>query len=400
MIEFLPIESIIPYPQNNRLHSDQQIQRIGDSIKQFGFNQPVVIDENNIVLVGHGRLFAAQKLELKEIPVIVKSDLTETQKRAYRILDNKLQNDSTWDFANLESELDILKDEDFDLKAWGLDDLRAMFPEEEIEVREDDGPGSLPTDDDTFIKLGDVIELNQHRLVCGNCTDTYHTDLVSTGKTFDIVITDPPYGVSYKGKTKDALEIENDDLDEDALSSMWNSCLDFCLANLKEGGVIYATVPAVPLRQVFAQPLKDRGVLRQELIWLKDCMVMGRSDYHYKHEPILYGWKPGAAHYMTSDRSKTSVLEHARPKRSAEHPTMKPLSLWGDLIGNSSKRNELVLDPFLGSGTTLIACEQLSRTCYGMEISPKYCHVIVERYKKYCADNKKPCTVKINGEVL
>jgi site-specific DNA-methyltransferase (adenine-specific) len=386
------IEAIIPYEFNNRNHDAVQIDRIANSIKEFGFNQPIVVDESNIVLVGHGRLLAAQKLGLLKVPVVKLDKLTENQKKAYRILDNKLQNDSTWSFDNLELELGFLEDNDFDLKSWGLDELRGLFDKDEPETYED-GPIECENEE-TFIKLGDIINLGEHCLICADCTSW---DLESLG-LFDMIITDPPYGVAYIGKTDDALTIENDDIDEESLTNLWNGCIDALWANLKDGGVIYAAVPPGPLRQIFAQALKDRGALRQELVWLKNSLVMGRSDYHYKHEPILYGWKPGAAHYVTTDRSKTDVLEHDRPTASREHPTMKPISLWAELIGNSSRQGETIFDPFLGSGTTLIACDQLKRICYGVEIEPKYCHVIVERYKRHCEKVGKPFECKINGE--
>lgn len=388
----LAVSSIVPYEFNNRVHSEEQIDRISRSIKEFGFNQPIVIDESNVVLVGHGRLFAALKLGLDKVPVLKKTGLSEVQKKAYRILDNKLQNDSTWSFDNLELELGLLEDEGFELEPWGLDDLRELLGQDDPELSEDEGPGCLPGE--SYIKPGDVIQLGNHTVICGDSTSA----LIEA--KIDLVITDPPYGVSYVGKTKDALTLESDDLDETELSEMWQGCLDNLLPHLKEGGVLYATVPPGPLRAVFSDALKARGILRQELIWLKDSMVMGHSDYHYKHEPILYGWKPGAAHYMTPDRSKTSVLEFERPKRSTEHPTMKPLALWGELITNSSRKGEVVFDPFLGSGTTLIACDQLARTCYGIEIDPKYCQVILERYQKHCEATKKPFICKINGELM
>ena len=391
-IERLKLGEIVPYKKNNRKHSEIQIERIARSIQEFGFNQPICIDENNEILVGHGRLLAAQKLGLKDAPIVRLNDLTEEQKRAYRILDNKLQNDSEWDFDSLSDELDFLQSNGVDLESWGLDDLRAMFPEEDIEIVEDEGPGDLPKE--TYIKRGDWIELGQHRFCCDSSIGRCPFD------PFDLVVTDPPYGVSYVGKTKDALTLENDDLTKTELSEMWNKCLSAFFPLLKEGGVIYAAVPAGPLRHVFVDPLRELGVLRQELVWLKDSLVLGRSDYHYIHEPILYGWKPGAAHYVTASRDKTSVLSHPRPKASREHPTMKPLSLWGELISNSSRQGERVYDPFLGSGTTLIACEQLGRICYGMEIEPRYCQVIIERYKKYCEQNGKKFECKINGQAF
>jgi DNA modification methylase len=391
-IKNVDIKSVIPYEFNNRIHDDKQINLIANSINEFGFNQPIVIDESNVVLVGHGRLLAAQKLGLDTIPTLQLKNLTEAKKRAYRILDNKLQNDSEWDFGNLELEIEALQEADFPIEDWGLDDLTELFPKEDPEVTEDE-PGELP--EESYIKPGDLIELGKHRVLCADSSKENFSDVV-----FDLVITDPPYGVSYKGKTKKALTLENDDLGEDSLRELWSNTLDSLWINLKNGGVIYATVPAGQLREVFSSELKKREALRQELVWLKDLMVLGHSDYHYKHEPVLYGWKPGAAHYITADRSKTSVLEHKRPTRSEERPTMKPLSLFAEFINNSSKKGQKVFDPFLGSGTTLIAADQLNRICYGMEIDPKYCQVILERYQKHCEKVGKPFECKINGEVF
>lgn len=386
----LATSQIIPYQLNNRTHPEEQIDRIARSIKNFGFNQPIVIDENRVVLVGHGRLLAAQKLGLEKCPIVQKFGLSETDKRAYRILDNKLQNDSTWEFTNLEVELEALELEGFDLGDWGLDQLKNLLPDQDPEVVEDNFEPKEQLN--IFIKTGNLIELGRHRVLCGDSTIDYDFPIC------DMCLTDPPYGVAYKGKTKDELTIESDDVDEESLSQMWHFALSQILNHLKDGGSIYATVPPGPLREVFSSRLKSLGALRQELVWKKDSMVLGHSDYHFAHEPILYGWKPGAAHYFTENRSKTSVLEHARPKRSLEHPTMKPLSLWGELISNSSKPGQKILDPFLGSGTTLIAAEQLNRICYGIEISPQYCQVVMQRYAKHCLDNKKECIMKVNGE--
>lgn len=391
--EKIAINKIIPYEFNNRNHNEQQVDRIANSIKEFGFNQPIVIDESNIILVGHGRHLAALKLGLKEVPVLIKKDLSETQKKAYRILDNKLQNDSTWSFDNLELELGFLEDNGFELEPWGLDELRGLFDQEEPAVEDDEFDESECENNETFIKLGDSIELGQHRLWCIDCREADKLP-----KTADMWITDPPYGVSYVGKTKDALTIENDALSEEGTAELWAGATKYALANLKDGGACYAAVPAGQLNFIFLREWIEMLVIHQQLIWAKDSMVLGHSDYHYKHEPILYGWKPGAAHYFTADRTKTSILDFARPKRSEEHPTMKPVELWAELISNSSKKGDIVLDTFLGSGTTLIASDQLGRVCYGMEISPKYCHVIIERYKKHCEKVGKPFVCKINGE--
>jgi hypothetical protein len=322
---YLPISSIIPYEKNNRKHNQTQVDRIAKSIKEFGFNQPIVIDEANVILVGHGRLEASKKLKLQEVPVLQLKNLTETQKKAYRILDNKLQNDSEWDFDNINLELDFLVENEFDLTEWGLDELRLGGDDE---VVEDDFEETEQTE--IYIKTGDLIELGRHRVLCGDSTKDVKGVLKNI--TIDLVTTDPPYGVSYKGKTKEELEIQNDDLDEEDLISLFKDTLKALLPFVKDGGTFYVSIPSLPKGLIFEQILKDLGILRQTLMWLKDSMVLGHSDYHYKHEPILYGWKQGASHYFTTDRTKTSVLEFERPKASREHPTMKPLKLWAELI--------------------------------------------------------------------
>lgn len=395
-VENFTLEKLIPYSSNNRVHNELQIDRIAESISEFGFNQPIVIDEDNVILVGHGRFEAAKKLKLKEVPVLKVLGLDETKKRAYRILDNKLQNDSTWDFENLESEIEFLKSEDFDIKGWGLDALLTENTSEN-EVEDDDYIDSSTGDNDIFLKIGDLIELGKHRFVCGDSTNPETWSLLCE-KKIDLILTDPPYGVSYVGKTADALTIENDSLDEKSLALLFSSVCDCIDENLRDGASLYVAIPAGLLRLVFEIELHKRGWLRQELIWNKNAMVMGRSDYHYKHEPILYGWKPGAAHYFTEDRTKTSVIDCKKPHKSTEHPTMKPLELWAEFIKNSSKKNQIVCDPFLGSGTTLIASDQLDRVCYGIELSPKYCHVIIDRYKKHYEKANKQFVCKINGE--
>lgn len=395
-IEEISIEKLIPYGLNNRVHGEEQIERIARSISEFGFNQPIVVDEDNVILVGHGRFEAAKKLGLSKVPVLKALNLSEENKKAYRILDNKLQNDSFWNFDNLETEINFLKENDFDIEGWGLDTFD-FGEESENEIVEDDFTESDSLPSESFIEKGDLIELGKHRLVCGDSTNPETWDLLCKEK-INLIVTDPPYGVSYVGKTKDALTIENDSLDEDALRVLFSSVCDCIDENLKEGASLYVAIPAGSLRLVFEMEMHRREWLRQELIWNKNVLVLGRSDYHYKHEPILYGWKPGAAHYFTEDRTKTTVIDCNKPTKSTEHPTMKPLELWAQFIKNSSKKNQIVADPFLGSGTTLIASEQLERVCYGIELDPKYCQVIIKRYKKYCEDNNKDFLCKINGE--
>lgn len=384
---------LVPYEFNSRNHSEAQVDLIAKSILDFGFNQPIVVDEENVILVGHGRLLAALKLDLKQVPIVKLQNLSEEQKKAYRILDNKLQNDSTWNFDNLGLELGFLEDNDFPLQDWGLDSLQAMLSTPEQEPIEDDFNPAF--EEESYIKLGDIVKLGRHVV---QCADVSHLPGVKLPVSFDLWITDPPYGVSYTGKTKKALTIESDDLDPDDIENLWREATTFALDNLKEGASCYASIPGGPLNFNFLKVWVELGIIRQQLIWVKDSMVLGHSDYHYKHEPILYGWKPGGGHYFTEERTKTTILEFDRPKASREHPTMKPILLWAEMIKNSTKQNGWVLDTFLGSGTTLIACEQLNRSCYGIEIDPRYVQVVIERYKEHCKFAGKAFECTINGE--
>lgn len=386
------LSDIVPYPLNPRMHSQKQVDRIANSIKEFGFNQPIVVDEEGICIVGHGRLLAAKKLELALVPVVEVRHLSDAQKKAYRVLDNKLQNDSDWSLENLELELEAIEKGGISLGDWGLDELDNLFEPAPLSVLDDSDASSLPRE--TIIRRGDLIELGAHRLLCGDSgTDTL---AFLANDTLDLIITDPPYGVSYRGKTEKALTIENDDLPEDELEQLFSSVMNSWLARAREGAAVYVSGPSGPLHLVFANVLKKLGIYRQQLIWAKDCMVLGHSDYHYKHEPIFYGWKPGK-HTFINDRTKTSLLEFARPKRAEDHPTMKPLSLWAELIGNSTSIGETVGDPFLGSGTTLRACEQLGRRCRAVEISPAYCEVVISRYLNHCSESGKDPECKVNG---
>jgi site-specific DNA-methyltransferase (adenine-specific) len=321
-------------------------------------------------------------------------NLTESKKRAYRILDNKLQNDSEWELDNLKLELAMLEDEGFELEPWGLESL---LPEDPVpEVVEDDFEAEEPTD--VYIKTGDLIELGEHRVLCGDSTSSLDVERLCVEKV-DMILTDPPYGVKYTGKTKNALTIQNDELSEEELGPFVKAAFDNAQAVCRGGAYWYATVPSKPVHLLFAQDWKDRGVLRQIMVWVKDSMVLGRSEYHYQHEPILFGWIPGDRH-VNADRTRTTVWDCPRPKSSREHPTMKPLSLWARAIQDGSREGERVFDPFLGSGTTLIAAEQSNRRCYGMELDPKYCQVILERYKAYCEKEGKPFVCRINGEAF
>jgi DNA modification methylase len=383
------IGDIKPYLFNNRTHPTEQVALIARSIKEFGFNQPLVIDGDNEILVGHGRWLAAKELNLKTVPCYVVEKLTETQRKAYRILDNKLQNDSAWDFDALSSEILKLDEDNFPCEEWGLDKLLLGIEEEDPEPVEDEAPEPPK---ETFIKLGDVVELGAHRLMCGDSTSAEDVATLLQERQVEALISDPPYGVDYVGKTKDALTIAGDDSAEVAIDGIKNAA-----KGLKDGGAIYICFPAEELKalsEIWTDPLR----LQSMLIWVKQSIVMGRKDYQYRHEPIWYGWKEGSAHRFNGDRTNPTVIEFDRPSRSSDHPTMKPIELFALLIKNSTRKEDEIIDPFLGSGTTLIASEQLGRVCYGMELEPKYCHVIVKRYAIERERTGKPIDIKINGE--
>ncbi len=389
-VELVKLDTLAHYQKNNRKHGTTQIERIARSIKEFGFNQPIVIDETNTILVGHGRAEAAKLLGLDKVPTLKITGLKEDQKRAYRILDNKLQNDSEWEFDNLSTELDFLTEQGFPVEEWGLDDLKSLFPEEDPEIYEDEGGGDLP--EETYLQLGDLIELGKHRVLCGDSTSEEDVSTLVQQEQMESCITDPPYGVGYVGKTPEALTIDGDANCDVAVQGTKNAT-----DSIIPGGAIYICFPAEEIKALGDIWAEDNK-LQSMLVWVKQSIVMGRKDYHYKHEPIWYGWREGAAHRFRGDRTNATVLEFERPSRNAEHPTMKPIELFAELIKNSTSKGEKIIDPFLGSGTTLIAADQLNRICYGMEISPKYCQVILERYKKHCEKVGKPFVCKINGE--
>lgn len=401
--EQISIEKITPYDFNNRNHSKEQVALIAKSIKEFGFNQPLVLDENYTILVGHGRLLAAQELKMAQVPTIVLNNLTEAQKKAYRILDNKLQNDSTWSFDNLELELGFLEDNDFDLKAWGLDDLRDLFPEPELEATEDDFEPQEQTE--TYIKRGDIIELGRHRVMCGDSTRAEDVTGLLEGKEPVLMVTDPPYGVEYdpnwrneaaeKGLISYAArsigKVENDERID------WREAYELFNAQ-----VIYVWHAGRHHAAELSQNLIDAGYnIISQIIWAKPMFAISRGDYHWQHEPCWYAVKEGKNHNWQGSRSESTLWEIERGcKEKTGHGTEKPMECMAKPIKNNSAKGEIIADAFLGSGTTLIACEQLNRTCYGMEISPQYCQVIIDRYKAYCEKNNKKFECKINGEAF
>ena len=366
------LTDIKPYEKNPR-RNDEAVKYVAASIKEFGFKVPIVIDKNGIIVAGHTRWKAAKKLDLEEVPCIIADDLTDEQIKAFRLADNKVSEKAEWDFDLLSSELDDLFD--FDMTEFGFEE-----PEEDETVAvEDDYEIKVPEEPKS--KPGDIYQLGNHRLMCGDSTSVEDVERLMNGVRVDLFITDPPYNVAYEGKTKDALTIENDSMEDSAFREFLRSAFFAADSVMKEGAVFYIW-HADSEGYNFRGACHDIGwQVRQCLIWNKNVMVMGRQDYHWKHEPCLYGWKSGASHLWASDRKQTTILDFDRPSRNAEHPTMKPIPLFDYQIQNNTKKEDVVLDLFGGSGTTLMACEQNGRTSYTMELDPKYVDVIVDRWE-------------------
>lgn len=400
-IKNVPIKEIIPYERNNRVHSDQQIDRIANSIHDFGFNQPIVVDEANVILVGHGRLFASLKLGLREVPVYKLGGLTPAQKKAYRILDNKLQNDSTWNIDNLPLELQELRELGFDFERFGLEELEVNI---DPEPEEDDfDPDSVDTTE-CYIKRGDLIEIGSHRLLCGDSTSAEDVGELMSGKIAELMNTDPPYGIAYvsnaqsKGQSVDYGEIQNDELDGEALQDFLEKAIKVAVPYLKDNAAFYLWHPMLTQGTFFAAAAAAADILiNRQIIWVKPNFIFGRGDYHWKHELCFYGWRRGFKPDFYGARNQDTVWLIGR-ENDKIHPTQKPLELFTRPIKNHTKSGAIVYEPFSGSGSQLIAADQLGRICYGMEIEPKYCQVVIERYIKYCEGKNRKAVVKINGK--
>lgn len=383
-IEQIGIATLIPFAKNSRTHSDAQVAQIAASIREFGFTNPVLIDEANGIIAGHGRVMAARKLKLTEVPCIRLAHLSDAQKRAYVIADNKLALNAGWDEAMLKLELADLKALDFDLDLTGFntDEIDALLAEKGTEgLTDPDDTPEPPVEPVT--RLGDVWVCGQHRVMCGSSLEMTAMERLCGDQRVDMLLTDPPYNVAYTGKTKDALTIQNDSMGDEAFRTFLRDAFVTADAMLKPGAVFYIW-HADSEGYNFRGACKDAGwQVRQCLIWQKNRMVMGRQDYHWQHEPCLYGWKDGAGHLWASDRKQTTLLKFDRPSRSEDHPTMKPVALFEYQLLNNTKGGDIVLDSFGGSGTTLIAAEKNGRIARVMELDPKYVDVIVKRWEDF-----------------
>ena len=379
------LDELVPY-ENNPRDNEGAVDYVAESIKEFGFKVPIIIDKNNIIVAGHTRYKASKKLGINKVPCLVADDLTDEQIKAFRLADNKVAEIATWDFDKLDLELSALE---MNMELFGFE---ANDDVEVQEALEDEFDVEVP--EEPKAKLGDIYQLGKHRLMCGDSTSIDDVEKLMNGNKADMFLTDPPYNVDYEGKTKDKLKIENDKMDNDSFRQFLIDAFSNANMLMKAGAVFY-------IWHADSEGYNFRGAcydvgwkVRQCLVWNKNSMVMGRQDYHWKHEPCLYGWKDGASHLWTSDRKQTTVISFDKPTKNDLHPTMKPVPLFDYQIKNNTNSGDIVLDLFGGSGTTIMACEQNKRVAYAMELDPKYVDVIINRWEQFTG--KK--AVLLNGD--
>ena len=379
-MQLVSLEKLVPYVNNARTHSAEQIGKLRSSLREFGFINPVIIDRDFGIIAGHGRVLAAREEGIKEVPCVFVDHLTEAQKKAYIIADNRMALDAGWDEELLRVEIESLQAEAFDLAltGFGADELADLLGSEEEETKDDDYDLTAALEKAAFVEKGDVWVVGKHRLYCGDATNPDDVSKLMDGNRANLIVTDPPYGVSFKSKS--GLTIQNDSMKDEEFYNFLRKAFDNMVAHMESGGAAYvfhADTEGLTFRRAFV----DAGFhLAGVCIWAKNSLVLGRSDYQWQHEPVLYGFLQNGKHRWYSDRKQTTIWNFDKPKRNANHPTSKPLDLLAYPIGNSSQVNSIVLDTFGGSGSTLMACEQAGRICYTMELDEKYASVILRRY--------------------
>lgn len=383
-IERLNITEIVPYANNAKEHPQEQIDKIKASIKEFGFNDPIAIDEKNVIIEGHGRLIALLQMGSEVVDVIRLEHLSEVQKKQYILAHNKLTMDTGFNMEMLELEIEAIRVMDGDLTLTGFDlgeikDINLNLSEAIEEIQEDEVP-EVDLEREPFSQLGDLWKLGKHKLLCGDSTNQQHVKALMENEKAQLVVTDPPYNVNYEGKTKDKLTIKGDNMSDSHFYEFLLNSYSRIYESLEDGGGIYI-FHADTEGMNFRKAMVEAGFyFAQCCVWVKNSLVMGRQDYQWQHEPILVGWKPGKAHNWYSDRKQTTVWKFDRPVRNDIHPTMKPLNLIAYPIRNSSRPGDIVIDFFGGSGSTLMACEETKRVCRSMELDPRYVDAIVKRY--------------------
>ncbi len=384
--QLVSISKLVPYVNNARTHSPEQINKLRASLREFGFINPVIIDREFGIIAGHGRVMAAREEGIAEVPCVFVDHLTEAQKKAYILADNRMAMDAGWDEELLRVEIEALQGADFDVGLTGFDDkeIADLFKTDSGKVEDDDFDLTAALEKASFVEEDDVWVVGKHRLICGDATNPDHVAKLMDGKRANLILTDPPYGVSFKSKS--GLTIKNDSMKNEEFYEFLKSAFVNMAAHLEQGGsayVFHADTEGLNFRQAFI----DAGFhLAGCCIWVKDSLVLGRSDYQWQHEPVLYGFLKNGKHSWYSDRKQTTIWNFKKPKRNENHPTSKPLDLLSYPLGNSSQENAIVVDTFGGSGSTLMACEAMNRICYTMELDPKYASVILRRYVEDTGD--------------
>ena len=399
-MQLVPISKLVPYVNNARTHSPEQVMKLRSSLREFGFINPIIIDRDYGIIAGHGRLLAAKEEGSTEVPCVFVDYLTEAQKKAYILADNRMAMDAGWDEELLRVEIEALQGEAFDVSLTGFDEkeLADLFKDgSDSDAEDDDYDLSAALEKAAFVERGDLWTVGRHRLMCGDATSAEDVATLMDGRKANLILTDPPYGVSFKSSS--GLTIQNDSMKDEEFYHFLLASFKNMADHLEKGGAAYvfhADTEGLNFRRAFI----DAGFhLAGCCIWVKDSLVLGRSDYQWQHEPVLYGFIQNGKHPWYSDRKQTTIWNFAKPKRNANHPTSKPLDLLGYPIGNSTQENAIVIDTFGGSGSTLMACEQMNRTCCTMELDEKYASVILRRYVDDTGDADGVYVIR-NGEKL
>ena len=399
-MQLVPLSKLVPYVNNARTHSTEQLIKLRSSLREFGFINPVIIDRDFNVIAGHGRIMAAKEEGITEVPCVFVDYLTEAQKKAYILADNRMALDAGWDEELLRIEIESLQGADFDvsLTGFGEDEIADLFAGEgEKDVKDDDFDLSAALEKAAFVELGDIWAVGRHRLLCGDATSAEDVAALMDGKKANLIVTDPPYNVAFKSGS--GLSIQNDSMENGEFYTFLYNSFQNMAEHLEKGGAAYvfhADTEGLNFRKAFV----DAGFhLAGVCIWVKNSLVLGRSDYQWQHEPVLYGFLKNGKHPWYSDRKQTTIWNYDKPKRNKNHPTSKPLDLLGYPICNSSQENAIVLDTFGGSGSTMMACEQTKRICCMMELDEKYASVILRRYVEDTGDSENVYVVR-GGEKI
>ena len=398
-MQLISVDKLVPYVNNARTHSAEQILKLRSSLREFGFVNPIIIDREFNVIAGHGRLMAAKEEGIEEVPCVFVDYLTDAQKKAYILADNRMAMDAGWDDELLKIEMEELQNLGYDLEFTGFDEkeLADLFGVDDKEVKEDEFDLTAALEKASFVERGDVWFVGKHKLMCGDATSSEDVAKLMEDKKANLILTDPPYNVAFK--SSDGLTIQNDSMDNNDFYEFLYLSFKNMADHLENGGAAYvfhADTEGLNFRKAFI----DAGFhLAGCCIWVKDSLVLGRSDYQWQHEPVLYGFLQNGKHPWYSDRKQTTIWNFDKPKKNSNHPTSKPLDLLAYPINNSTQANAIVIDTFGGSGSTLMACEQMNRICYTMELDEKYASVILRRYVEDTNDSENVYVIR-NGEKI